>query len=338
MFLHNSWYPVMWSEALPRGTMQARRVLDTPLVFFRTADGRPSALFDMCPHRQVPLHLGRLVDGARLQCGYHGLEFSSEGVCVANPHGGAIPDVMRVRAYPVIERHTIVWAWMGEQPPDSQLIPDFGLMDEAPDGLSRDRSHLHIAANYLLVAENLLDLSHANYLHDGLLGLPEHSNAKVTVEQAGHTVTCKRFMPDVPVARLHDLLFKRDGQRIDMGNEVRWDAPASLVLTHRFSRPGGADATEFRTVHLLVPETETSTHYSYGIVRTPAPQEKEVETAVADMRRFAFENQDRVMLEAQQAMHRAYPAAAAHPVLLSVDAAAVRMRRVLQQLMSRDSM
>ncbi|MBL0420581.1 aromatic ring-hydroxylating dioxygenase subunit alpha [Ramlibacter sp. AW1] len=332
MFVRDLWYPVMWSEELKPGQLLARRVLDEPLVFFRSPQGDAAALFDMCPHRQVPLHLGRVLPGGQLQCGYHGLEFAADGRCTRNPHGGPIASGLKVRSYPVLEKHTLVWAWMGDAPPDAASIPDFGLMDERPDGLMRGRSYLHIAANYLLVADNLLDLSHANYLHEGILGLPEHSAAQVSVEQVGDTVTCQRFMPGVPIARMHDLMYRQDGQPIDMWNRVRWDPPGCLILTHGFARPGGADPFEFSAVHLLTPESEASTHYSYGIVRTPATQDDDTVAAeVAATRKFVFEQQDRLVLEAQQRMHQAYPQAAAAPVLLSIDAASVRMRRILQR-------
>ncbi|MGN5478147.1 Rieske 2Fe-2S domain-containing protein [Cupriavidus basilensis] len=52
----------------------ARRLLDEPIVFFRKSNGEVGALADRCPHRFVPLHLGR-GDRRYDQCGYHGLQF-----------------------------------------------------------------------------------------------------------------------------------------------------------------------------------------------------------------------------------------------------------------------
>ena len=43
---------------------------------------QPVAMDDMCPHRLAPLRLGRLLPDGNLQCGYHGLEFDSDGECV----------------------------------------------------------------------------------------------------------------------------------------------------------------------------------------------------------------------------------------------------------------
>ncbi len=336
MFARDIWYPVMWSEELLPGNLISRRILGDPIVFVRSIEGAASALFDMCPHRQVPLHLGRVTKSGAVQCMYHGLEFGAQGQCTHNPHGGITPAGLKVRSYPVVEKHTAIWIWMGLGTPDESSIPDFSLMDEKDDGQVRGRAYLHIAANYLLVADNLLDLSHAAFLHEGILGLPEHSSATVSVQQTGKTISCKRVMPNVNIAEMHDLLYKRDKQKIDMWNEVRWDPPASLILTHGFSRPGGAEPFQFAAVHLLTPESETSTHYSYGIVRVPALDEESVQQKVADIRKHVFEDQDRVVLEKQQKLQDENPGLG-RPVLLGIDGASVRMRRVIDQIIAAEN-
>ena len=114
IFLKNCWYAAMWSEALPGKTLVARTLLDEPLIFFRDVAGLPVAMDDMCPHRLAPLRLGKLTTEGRVQCGYHGLEFASDGQCVKNPHGsGNITPGCRVKTYPLQEKHTLVWIWMG---------------------------------------------------------------------------------------------------------------------------------------------------------------------------------------------------------------------------------
>lgn len=64
-----------------------RTVVDHPLLIVRDGDGI-AALQDRCPHRLVPLSMGRLSEG-RIQCIYHGLTFDFAGNCIANPHGPA---------------------------------------------------------------------------------------------------------------------------------------------------------------------------------------------------------------------------------------------------------
>ena len=74
-----AWHVECTSAEL-KATPVQRTILGTPLVLFRGADGVPGALLDRCAHRNVPLSLGR-VTGDRLQCGYHGWEYGTDGIC-----------------------------------------------------------------------------------------------------------------------------------------------------------------------------------------------------------------------------------------------------------------
>ena len=82
----DTWWVAMWSQELTAGQMVARRIMNEPLVFFRTEDGRPSALLNSCAHRWAPLSRGTLNADDRIVCPYHGLEYDAHGVCVKNPH------------------------------------------------------------------------------------------------------------------------------------------------------------------------------------------------------------------------------------------------------------
>jgi phenylpropionate dioxygenase-like ring-hydroxylating dioxygenase large terminal subunit len=116
-FLRNTWYMAFWSEALVSNQLVSRRILNEPLVFFRDLHGHVTALIDACPHCFVPLHLGSLTTEGNIRCGYHGLEFNSAGECVRNPHASVkIPLGASVKSYPLLEKHSIIWIWMGEQP------------------------------------------------------------------------------------------------------------------------------------------------------------------------------------------------------------------------------
>ncbi len=126
-FIRNLWYVAMWSELLPNGGVFGRTILEEPIAFFRTATGALGAVEDTCPHRLAPLRLGS-VSGENLRCGYHGLEIDAGGACVYNPHGNhTIPPAARIRSYPVIEKHTLIWIWMGDGTADSAQIPDFSV-------------------------------------------------------------------------------------------------------------------------------------------------------------------------------------------------------------------
>jgi nitrite reductase/ring-hydroxylating ferredoxin subunit len=79
------WWPVASSTEL--GEKAAPVSLGgTRIALFRDADGMAKALLDRCPHRRMPLSLGKVIDGGLLQCGYHGWSFNGAGSCALIPN------------------------------------------------------------------------------------------------------------------------------------------------------------------------------------------------------------------------------------------------------------
>jgi phenylpropionate dioxygenase-like ring-hydroxylating dioxygenase large terminal subunit len=117
----NQWYVIAFSRRVGAQPLK-RECLGDPIVLFRTDAGDPVALIDRCPHRGVPLSLGKRM-GQQIQCGYHGFEYASDGACRRVPTSAAIPRGLRVHAYPLVERWE--WIWMGDPAlADAALIPD----------------------------------------------------------------------------------------------------------------------------------------------------------------------------------------------------------------------
>jgi nitrite reductase/ring-hydroxylating ferredoxin subunit len=79
------WWPVASSTEI-RDEAIAVSLGDTGIALFRDADGTAKALLDRCPHRRMPLSLGKVVDGGLLQCGYHGWSFDGAGSCALIPN------------------------------------------------------------------------------------------------------------------------------------------------------------------------------------------------------------------------------------------------------------
>src|ERR1700733_6586862 len=162
MFLRNCWYAAGWSKDIGAALLP-RRLLDEPVVLFRTSDGTVAALEDRCCHRAAPLSRGVLEDGV-VQCGYHGLKFDRSGACVEIPGQAHVPSDVRVRSYPVVERWNVAWIWMGDPAKaDAAKIPDLAWLDDPAWRITP--GYLHLNANYQLLTDNLLDLTHVSYLH-----------------------------------------------------------------------------------------------------------------------------------------------------------------------------
>ena len=105
MFMKNAWYIAAMADEVGRSLLQ-RWILDEPVVLYRTEDGKPVALRDVCPHRSLPLSMGELL-GDQLRCGYHGLVFAPDGRCTRIPAQAHVPPTWCVPSYKVVEK----WRW-----------------------------------------------------------------------------------------------------------------------------------------------------------------------------------------------------------------------------------
>jgi vanillate O-demethylase monooxygenase subunit len=133
-FVRNTWYVAMFSPDLDEGRLVHRTILNEPIVFYRKEDGGIAAITDRCAHRFVPLSMGKLLAGDRVRCIYHGLEYGADGKCVLNPHGsGKVSSSLVLRSFPVVEKHTLIWVWMGDKPADPGKIPDYSCLDDRPE-------------------------------------------------------------------------------------------------------------------------------------------------------------------------------------------------------------
>ncbi|SOE97120.1 vanillate O-demethylase monooxygenase subunit [Burkholderia sp. D7] len=342
-FLRNTWYVALWSQDLAPEQMISRKFLNEPIVLFRQADGKAAAIADSCAHRFTPLSMGKIVKGTNVRCPYHGLEYDGTGKCVFNPHSiGQIPPAMKVRSYPLAEKHSIIWIWMGEKEADPSLIPDFSVLDPDPKKPVSKRDWLLMQASYELIADNLMDLSHSAVIHDGILGSEHTVKGNVTIEQRGTTVTAGRNVPNVPAPGLYNLIYKNDGRQVDLWQDMRWDAPACMLNNTGVTEPGALreEGTGFYGLHFLTPETETTTYYLFCAVRFKPiswgqPLDGEIQTKISELRRFAFQEQDQTIIKAQQDRILGQKTLQ-HPVLLDIDAGPVRYRRVLEGLIKQE--
>ena len=127
-FLENAWYVAARNSVITHDLVSLK-LLDSSIVFYRNSQNNVVALEDACPHRKLPLSMGKR-EGDNLQCGYHGLTFDAGGKCVNAPTQDRIPVNAVVRSYPVIEKFNLVWVWMGNPAlADESLIPkirDYG--------------------------------------------------------------------------------------------------------------------------------------------------------------------------------------------------------------------
>ncbi len=337
-FLRNTWYVAMFSSDLDDGRLMHRTILNEPILFYRKEDGGVASFTDRCPHRSVPLSMGKMRPGDRVQCIYHGLEFGPDGQCVNNPHGsGNIIDALHLRSFPIEERHSLIWIWMGDKPADPDMIPDYSCLDDRPELHVTEPGYLKVDAHYHLVVDNLLDLSHINYTHAGLLGNADAVKAEVEITQEGDVVTSRRDSTDTETPGILKMMAP-DLERGNLWNSISWYAPSNLLLQFGISADGEPkeSGTGYFAIHLLTPETERTTHYHYTASRynvlTDDEQNKTMRDLIYKMRTFAFADQDVPVIEAQQ-ISLDQASEKVEQALLNVDAGPKRYLRVLDRLL-----
>jgi vanillate O-demethylase monooxygenase subunit len=189
--LKDAWYLAGWLSDFPAGQLTALVILGEPVVVYRGADGAPHALEDRCPHRHAPLSKGRL-EGDHVRCMYHGVKFAPDGRCSEAPGQDSIPKSVFVKRYPTVEKHGGVWVWMGKaEAADPTLVPNFVGPDDADFAVQTGR--LDIEADAQLLIDNLLDVSHAPYVHERTFGRnADNVSRMIVAEQSAKTTDLPR--------------------------------------------------------------------------------------------------------------------------------------------------
>lgn len=165
--LSKYWYVACTSKALKKKPLGAT-VLGIPMVIFRDGAGRAAALLDRCPHRNVPLSLGAVVDG-NLECSYHGWQFDGGGVCRLVPgliEGKHEKKGREVESFPVREQDGLVWVYP-EAVEEPQGEP-FAMPHTSMAGYTTVVREVEVEGTLHWTCENALDVPHTAFLHRGL--------------------------------------------------------------------------------------------------------------------------------------------------------------------------
>ena len=164
--LPDQWFIVATSAQLKRKPLPVT-LQGVPLVLFRNEAGQAAALLDRCPHRNVPLSLGRVQHG-ELECAYHGWRFDGSGACRAIPSLVGSPEgkARRAPSYPTLEQEGMVWVYSTPDVEPTSTPYRFPLLDRP--GYSHARQVVDSGATVYATAENALDVPHTAFLHRGL--------------------------------------------------------------------------------------------------------------------------------------------------------------------------
>ena len=265
----NQWYIAGWSSEFGEAPIE-RTILGERVILFRGEIGTATVLAGLCPHRFMPLVKGVRV-GDSIECAYHGMTFVGDGICTKGPAGSPASGTARLKRYETIEQGPLVWVWMGDGAADPAKMPDTARCGIAIEGWRADpNGTMHFAARYMLMVDNLFDLSHIAWVHASLLGKPpicaepavvsrEDCILRADRHEIGAVDDFTRFLfPECvgPVQQTLGTEFLGPGLITAVGPWVR-EAEGSPLA--------GKDWGQLHFVHGITPETATTTNI-YSLV------------------------------------------------------------------------
>jgi phenylpropionate dioxygenase-like ring-hydroxylating dioxygenase large terminal subunit len=335
----NAWYVVAWDHEVTTKEPLARTVAERPLALWRTPDGQVSALADACWHRLAPLSKGKILDD-ELQCPYHGLRYNRAGRCTSMPAQQTVNPSAVVPAFPVVERHRFLWVWLGDPDlADPDLVPDMHQMD-SPDWAG-DGETIQAGCNYQLVLDNLMDLTHEEFVHSSSIGQDELSDSEFQVSHDDRHVTVSRWMRDIeaPPFWLKNMRDKFPGfsGRVDRWQIIHFEAPSTICIDVGVAKAGTGAPEGDRSqgvngyvMNTITPETDRTCHYFWAFMRNYRLESQTITTQLREGVHGVF-GEDEEMLIAQQRAIDANPDYEFYS--LNIDAGGMWVRRILDRML-----
>ena len=139
-------------------------------------------------------------------------------------------------------------------------------------GWQHTKLHARIKANYQLIIDNLLDLSHLTYVHSSTVGSPELADqARVNSELTDNGVKVSRWTFNVPPAPTY-AQFGYAAGNVDRWQITQFIAPSTLVIRNGSAKAGtgaekghGDERWEFIVCHGVSPENDSATNYFWAV-------------------------------------------------------------------------
>jgi vanillate O-demethylase monooxygenase subunit len=297
---------------------------------------------DFCPHRGAPLSLGTVCDG-KLVCGYHGLEMGCKGQTVHMP-GQRVRGFPAIKSYAVVERYGFVWVWPGDpSQADEAKLPVFEFFDNP--AWAYGGGLYHVKADYRLMVDNLMDLTHETYVHATSIGQPEIDETPCTTTVEGDQVILQRHMSGIQAPPFWQMAMRAHGldplAKVDRWQICRFTPPSHIMIDVgvALAGHGGFDAAPEHKVYSVVvdfitPETETSHWYHWGMARQFKPEDAELTLKIRDGQGKIF-NEDMAMLQLQQANISRWPERKL--LMLNIDSGGVQSRRIIDRLLAQEN-
>lgn len=218
---------------------------------------------------------------------------------------------------------------------DASLIPDIGRLDH-PDWVP-SQGYCHLNADYRLLNDNLLDLSHVAFVHGRTIGNAAVAQSPIEMSQHGNVVSVHRDVVGAMAPPFYTYLGKY-AKPIHRWHTVNYHAPSICVIEvgcKALHEGDGLGEITGCVMHLATPETESTTHYFWAFIRNFRQDDVSLTTYIQEAV-GATHNEDKVVVELQQSVLT--PDECDNPVhtAITVDGGPIRGRRVLEAMVAKE--
>jgi phenylpropionate dioxygenase-like ring-hydroxylating dioxygenase large terminal subunit len=338
VFLQNAWYVAALSNSIGR-ELTPLKLLDESVVVYRSNDGQPVVLEDACPHRKLPLSMGRLVDD-HIECGYHGLCFDASGKCIIAPTQERIPPTAIVKTYPALDKYGLLWVWMGEAKADESKLLDIENF-ENPAWHITSGDYMDCQCNYLYLADNLLDPSHVAWVHKTSFASLGTEDTPLEMQENEQGLIVSRWIYNCEAPPFYQPLLKFSGKCDRLQHyEVRF--PSIAINKSVYCPPGSGgphwkpreECYEMISYNFLTPIDKNNTRYFWLQQRNTDPSDENITLSISKGAKQAF-MEDKNILEA---VHSGITNTTSRPINLALDTGALRFRTLLQQIIEAENL
>lgn len=276
--LYDYWYVAALAAEITR-ELTERTILNRSLVMYRDENDNVVILQNRCAHRSFPLASSNLEEGG-IRCRYHGIKYDHDGNITDVPCQDKCPKT-KIKKYITKETGPVVWIWMGDnEKANEEDIPELPVheMDKWTHVVGR---YNYMEGSYMLLHENLCDLSHLPFLHENTFQFPkEYTSSPITVEQTDDQVVFYRqmedwnllkpfFHPDLDFGN-KQVVYKSGGHYMTPATNKGYGLLYPLDENGNFEEPTGHYVS-----HYLTPESENRCHYYWYVARNYALDDQE---------------------------------------------------------------
>jgi len=114
----SGWYAVLKSFELRKNKILAIERFGLKLALWRNDQNQVQIFKDRCPHRGAQLSLG-CIKNNRIQCPFHGYEFSAKGECEFSPEfnisESSSGGLLKAQIFKSHEAFNMIWIYIGSE-------------------------------------------------------------------------------------------------------------------------------------------------------------------------------------------------------------------------------